>query len=60
MIFERASGKVFNVFNIKTPSFRSNHSTGAGSARSSQTSSLQADRPTIPETLVPFSRPLIR
>lgn len=60
MVFKKEWGKMLNVFNIKASSLQPTHSIDAGSAHSSQTSSLQADRPTIWETLEPFSLHLIR
>lgn len=51
---------MLNVFNIKASSLQPTHGIDAGSAHSSQTSSLQADRPTNWETLEPFSLHLIR
>ena len=43
--------------NIQAPSFQSNHSIGPDSGHASQTSSLQFDKPTRPESLVLVSLP---
>lgn len=60
MIFKRELREMLNVFNIKVSWLQPTHSVDAGSSCASQTNSLQADRPTIRETLIHFSLYLIR